>query len=76
MRHRWQKLRLHTRICRQCGAGKVNAFVDGAWVTTYHLPDGSSRELRRTPPCERGPKTDAYLAKYAAEIAAAAGATA
>lgn len=69
-RHRWLKLRLHVYICRKCGTGRVNAQVAGGWRTTYHRPDGTSEVLSHVPPCERGPKTDAALAKYATELAA------
>lgn len=74
-RHRWLKLRLHTYICRKCGTGRVNALVSGGWQTTYHRPDGTSEVLSHVPPCERGPKTDAALAKYATELAAPVRAT-
>lgn len=69
--HSWLKLRVHVYICRTCGAGKVNALAGKEWVTTYHLPDGSSVTSAHTPPCEIGPKTEIYLQKYADEIAAA-----
>lgn len=67
--HRWFKLRLHTYICQKCGAGKVNAAEGKTWRTTFHLPDGTSVSNGKTPPCEIGPKTAAYLAHYANEIA-------
>ncbi len=69
-RHHWVKLRLHVYICRQCGAGKVNGRdAAGAWFTTFHPPDGRSIVARRVPPCEAGPLTTKYLAKYAADLA-------
>lgn len=63
-RHKWVKLREHTYICRVCGCGRVNALVSGGWQSTFHLPDGSSKVLRKRPACEVGPRTDAYLGKY------------
>jgi hypothetical protein len=68
-RHRWLKLRIHVYICRTCGGGKVNALDGGHWQTTYHLPDGRSIVLAKTPACVPGPRTRAYLAKYYDEIA-------
>lgn len=74
-RHRWVKLRIHVRICKKCGMGKVNAQrnVDRRmqWFTTYHRPDGVSAEATETPPCVVGPLTEKFLAKYAAELDAA-----
>lgn len=64
-RHRWVKLRLHVYICRKCGCGKVNAQdARGGWFATFHLPDGRSIAPSHVPPCEVGPRTPAYLAKY------------
>lgn len=75
-RHRWVKLAVHRYICLKCGTGKVNAQVSGNYYeTTYHTPDGRSRVLKATPPCEPGPKTAVYLAKYATEVEAATLAT-
>ena len=71
-RHSWAKLRIHVYICRKCGMGKVNSMGDGGWVATYHGPDGKSEPAQYVPSCERGPLTEKYLAKYAAEIARAA----
>lgn len=65
VRHRWQKLRVHVYICWTCGTGKVNALRAGMWETTYHRPDGTSVVSTHVPPCERGPLTDKYLARYA-----------
>lgn len=66
-RHRWCKLRLHVYICRKCGAGKRNETDNhGEWFTTYFLPNGETvRGPRAVPACERGPKSETYLAKYA-----------
>lgn len=69
-RHKWLKLRVHVYICRTCGTGKVNQQVGNDWETTYHMPDGTSEVRRYVPPCEVGPKTERYLAKYATELAA------
>lgn len=70
MRHKWVRLREHIYICRTCGAGKAHAQVNGQWETTFHTPDGWSSPRRYTPACEVGEHTPAYLAKYAADIAA------
>lgn len=69
---RWVKLREHTYICARCGAGKVKEELGkNDWITTYHLPDGTSQVLEHAPPCESGPRTEKALQKYAQEIAAA-----
>jgi len=71
MRHKWVKLRIHVYICRTCGCGRVNAQdLSGRWFATWHLPDGHSIATAKTPECAIGEKTQVYLAKYAAEIAA------
>lgn len=64
-RHRWVKLRLHVRICRKCGTGKVNARDDRGWFATYHRPDGRAVVSNHVPPCVEGPRTSAYLARHA-----------
>lgn len=65
-RHRWVRLRAHTRMCRVCGMGKVDAQdTRGRWTSTYHLPDGRSITASLVPPCQPGPHTDAALRKYA-----------
>ena len=71
MRHKWVKLRLHVYICRTCGTGKVNTPHAGGWRAHWHTPDGRELVGTLTPDCALGPKTDAYLAKYADAIAAA-----
>jgi hypothetical protein len=69
MRHRWLRLREHTRICLKCGCGKVARELGGnQWETTYHTPDGRSRSLDQTPDCVEGPHTARYLKKYELEI--------
>ncbi len=67
-RHKWVKLREHTYICTVCGCGRVNKLASGGWETTFHLPDGTSRVLRKRPECEVGPKTEQYLGRYAEAI--------
>jgi hypothetical protein len=70
-RHRrWIRLRPHVYICTTCGTGKIHAREGGAWVVTYHAPDGRSFTARQVPACEVGPKTAAALEKYAALITA------
>ncbi len=72
MRHRWVKLRIHVYICRKCGCGRVNEQdVSGRWYAVWHMPNGQSVALAKTPACTTGEKTDTYLAKYAAQIATA-----
>ena len=70
-RHKWVRLREHVYICRTCGCGKVNTLTGtpSFWETTYHTPDGQSRVLSHTPACALGPKSEAYLAKHALDIA-------
>lgn len=64
-RHRWVKVRLHVYVCRQCGAGKVNAQdAGGKWFATFHLPTGRSGRAAHVPACQVGPLTEKYLAKY------------
>lgn len=50
--------------------GKVNSLERGQWSVTYHKPDGTSAKNVRTPSCEPGPRTDAYLGKYLDQLAA------
>lgn len=65
-RHSWVKLRLHVYICRECGTGYVNhQQPNGRWVRTYHLASGRSIALDHVPTCEKGPRTEAALRKYA-----------
>jgi hypothetical protein len=70
IRHSWVKIRIHVYVCKRCGMGKVNSDGADGWQTTYHFPTGVSRIEHYTPPCEAGPLTPKYLAKYAKEIAA------
>jgi hypothetical protein len=71
-RHRWYKLRVHVYICTRCGTGRVNAQrTSGEWFTTFHRPNSHSVVSPRVPPCERGPHTEKYLAKYAIELSRA-----
>lgn len=70
-RHKWVNLHVHTYCCLKCGCGKVNATdADGIWFVTWHRPDGTTEERTPTPPCQRGEKSEAYLAKYRDKIAA------
>lgn len=53
-------------ICRACGTGYRNhQNQSGRWVRTYYLSSGANVALTRTPPCEKGPRTEAALRKYA-----------
>ncbi len=71
-RHRWVKVREHTAICERCGTGRVHVQANGRWYTQWHRPNGLTVSTQHTPPCEVGPMTVKYLAKYAAAIACAA----
>jgi hypothetical protein len=74
-RHRWLKVKPHTRICVKCGCGRVSERdLRDEWQLRYHLPTGVSEVRLHTPPCEVGPKSAEYLAKYSREIADAAAA--
>jgi hypothetical protein len=65
-RHSWVKLRLHVYICALCGCGYRNhQQPNGRWVRTYYLPSGQDIALTKTPACERGPRGEAALRKYA-----------
>jgi hypothetical protein len=67
-RHKWVKLRIHVYICTVCGCGRVNDNDEGDWRTTFHLPTGESKVLRHVPPCDVGPLTPKYLARYESDI--------
>ena len=68
-RHRWVKLRVHVYICRVCGTGRVNSCDETGWSATWHRPDGTAVVAPpTTPPCVKGPRTEAALAKYAQQI--------
>ncbi len=67
-RHSWVHLKVHVYICQKCGCGKVNEGEGRSWRTKYHRPYGTSEYLQHTPPCEVGPLTEKYLAKYQAAI--------
>lgn len=70
--HSWTKVKLHVYICCKCGCGSVNHYAGArGWITTVYYPDGTSEVSNKLRPCARGPKTDAYLAKYASAIACA-----
>jgi hypothetical protein len=69
-RHRWLKLRIHCYICRKCGTGKVNARGEDGWFATFYCGNGTTVLGPHVPPCEVGPKTEAYLGKYAKELSA------
>lgn len=74
-RHRWLKVKPHTRICTKCGCGRVSERdLRDQWQLRYHLPTGESKVLRHTPECQAGPRSAEYLAKYAEQIATAAAA--
>lgn len=65
VRHKWVHLREHVYICRKCGTGRVNVELgENTWAAHWFRPDGSET-VGLTPPCEIGPRTAAYLEKYA-----------
>ena len=72
-RHRWAKVKLHVYICRDCGTGEVHVQRGPYdWYTVFHLPSGVSITSNRVPPCERGPRTDRYLAAHQSALTCAA----
>lgn len=70
-RHSWAHPKRHVYVCAKCGTAKVNRYdADaGVWESWFYRPDAAQTAVRdtRVPPCEPGPWTERYLAKYGVE---------
>jgi hypothetical protein len=65
-RHRWVKPEIHHYVCGKCGLEKINEQRDrNYWVQVYKMPDGSTIEADKVPPCAVGPLTAERLQQYA-----------